>query len=284
MIIVPGLSARRFSESVSRASSAEIANISRSRFPDGEMYLRIESPLRGEDILVISTSRTEAEIIDLMLLLEASRGMKPASVTLLLPYFGYARQHMRYREGEPISSSVIGNAIFSQVDRGFVVEVHDQGALEPFAEKVINLKVETSIAEFFRGSKPDYVVSPDDGGEDRVDSLARKLGSKTLIMEKERIDSRNVEIEIPEVNLNDKSVLLLDDMISTGGTIMKACSILKKKGASDIRVAAVHGLFINDSYRQISTMTDGLAVTNTLESPYSKIDISGEIYPHIGKW
>ena len=282
MKIVPGIYASAISADISRTASSEIVNVSRSRFPDGEMYLRIDSDLKGEDLLVVSNTRKDDEIIDLMLLLDACRGRNPGSITLLIPFFGYARQHMRYREGEPISSSAIGRAIFPQVDRAFIVEVHDNRAIEPFASKVKNLMVEDSIVKHLSGSKPDYVVSPDDGGEERAKAISGLLGTKYLIMEKKRIDSRTVEIEVPDADLRNRSVVLIDDMISTGGTIVKACSILRKKGVSEIHVVTIHGLFLNESFRHISEYADSISATNTIWSPYSKIDISAEIYNQMG--
>lgn len=280
MKIVPGIYSVAVSSALCKATSADIVQVTRSRFPDGEMYVRIDDSLEGEEILLVSSTRRDEEIIDLLLLLDACRGRKCGNITLLIPYFGYARQHMRYRDGEAVSSYAIGQAAFSLADRAFVVEVHDLEAIGVFNGKVRNLKVETSIAKSIVNT-PDFVVSPDDGGRERAGVLARALGCSSFSMEKKRIDSRTVEMEVPEQNISGKSVVIIDDIISTGGTVAKACSVLKEKGASKIDVVAIHGLFVNNSYGKIMEFADSITVTNTIDTPYSKIDISAEIYDQI---
>ncbi|MCL4330559.1 MAG: ribose-phosphate diphosphokinase [Candidatus Thermoplasmatota archaeon] len=281
MFLLPASSCNELCENLAKRLNLRLAGIERKRFPDGEMYIRIEEDLGGSDVMIVGNSRSDEEVVDSILLHEAARGMAPRSLVSLVPYFGYARQHMRYLPGEPISMQGIGQSYLRYSDRAFVIDIHDESALLVFGGKLSNIHIRSSFINYYRDRNISYVVSPDDGALWRAREVASGLGCDVFNFEKKRIDAWKVRMEPIDTDLKGGNVLLLDDIISTGGTIISAIELLKTMKAGKIYVSAVHGLLINGAAEKISQASGEIAVTNTIKSKYSKIDISEEVSKYI---
>lgn len=282
MLLLPGNNCEDLCKKLSARLNAEIADVEKRRFPDGEIYLRILGDLSDEEILVVSDTRSDSGIMETIFLLEAARGMNPGKLHLFIPYFSYSRQHMRYKQGESVSSKALVDIYNQYVDSIITIDIHDEETVG-FSEKpFFNLKMGMSLKEFYSDFRPDIIVSPDDGGIERAKRLGELLGSMATNLDKVRLDSRNVAIQAPEgVDFRGKKILLIDDIISTGGTMIKAMELLKSKGISSLSVCAIHGIFVNSSDDRISSIADDLSVTNTIQGDYSKIDISSEVARHL---
>ncbi len=277
MYIVPSSTAYGLSEKLASILSADISEVERKRFPDNEMYVRVKEDISGQDVMVIGNTKNDSDLIEYLLLLNAVREEDPKSLTAIIPYFGYARQHMRYHSGEPISSKVFTEAISEYADRIISVELHNDQTIKYSKVPFINIKIMNPIYQYFKNGDIDYIISPDDGGYERARNLANKLGVESYYINKKRINSNTVQMDLPNVNYKNKNVLLVDDIISTGGTIIRASQMLKDRGVNQIGVCAVHGIFAGNSDKKISDIATNLIVTDTIESKYSKITIAGEI-------
>ncbi len=282
MLLLAGNNSVNLCDRLSKRLDADMAKVEKKRFPDGELYLRILTDLSGEDVLMVSDTRSDGGILETILLLEAARGMNPKNLTLFVPYFSYMRQHMRYASGEPISSKVLVEIYSRYADSIATVDIHDEETLGFSSKPFHNMKITGAVKDYYEPLSPDLVVSPDDGGIDRARSIAKMLGATPVQMDKIRIDSRHVEIKVPDgMEFKGKKVLLIDDIISTGGTMIKAIELLRSRGVANLSVCAIHGLFVNESNKKISALADDLAVTNTVQGEYSKIDISSEVASHL---
>lgn len=277
MIIVPTSNSQKLCRSVGERLNATIADKTVKRFPDGEMYVRIKDDISDEAAVVIGNTRTDADLVEMLLTLNAAREGSASSVVAVVPYFGYSRQHKIYNPGEAISSKVMTEALFLYADRMYAVDLHDEETLEYSSKPFENIKIVKSIGDYFREYGLDYVVSPDDGGSQRARAISEDIGAESFFLNKVRIDSRTVKMEVPDVDINGKKVLLVDDIISTGGTIMRSAGIMKEKGASEVYISAVHGIFTNGSDMKIKEAADEVAVTDTIESGYSTISIAEEV-------
>lgn len=259
MILLSAREPTSLHSELAKAFGASIGTVESRSFPDGELYLRIMDDLKGQDVLVVQNTRTEHDFLSLLMLLEAARALEPARLDLLVPYFGYARQHMRYNIGEPISSKVIVDAISPYVDAMFCVDIHDEETLEYSSKPFNNIHITQSILNHYKNSDISYVISPDDGGYERVKTVANLLGAVPLHLDKKRESDSVVKVVMNEVaDIYGKNVLLLDDVISTGGTILQSLDLLKRRKVSSLYVCAVHGIFANKSDETIAFSCSGL--------------------------
>ncbi len=277
MYIVPSSTAYNISRRLANILSCNVSNVIRKRFPDNEMYLKIIEDLKGQDVIVIGNTRSDSDIIEYLLLLDAVKEEEPQSITAVIPFFGYARQHMRYNNGEPVSSKVFTEAINIYADKIISVELHDEQTLTYSKVPFINLKIIDPVYKYFLNKNIDYVISPDDGGYERAKTIASKLDLPAYYINKKRIDSKTVKMELPEVDYSNKNILLTDDIISTGGTIVRATKLLKENNANKIYACAIHGVFALNSNEKIEKYVDELIVTDTIETKYSNITISNEL-------
>ncbi|WP_276922751.1 ribose-phosphate diphosphokinase [Ferroplasma acidiphilum] len=277
MYIVPSSTAYNVSRKLASIFSCNVSGVVRKRFPDNEMYLKIIDDVKGEDVLLVGNTRGDQDIIEYLLLLDAIKEEEPKSITAVVPFFGYARQHMRYNNGEPVSSKVFTQAINQYADRIITVELHDEQTLNYSKVPFTDIKIINPIYKYFMDKNIDFVISPDDGGYERVKLMGSKLGIPAYYIDKKRIDSTTVKMTLPEEDYKDKNILILDDIISTGGTIIKASRMLKDKGVRNIYACAIHGVFANNSNEKIERYVNELTVTDTIETKYSNITISGEI-------
>ncbi len=277
MYIVPSSTAYNVSRKLANIFSCNVSGVVRKRFPDNEMYLKIIDDVAGEDVLLVGNTRSDSDIIEYLLLLDAIKEEEPKSITAIIPFFGYARQHMRYNNGEPISSKVFTKAVNQYADRIITVELHDEQTLDYSDVPFTDIKIIDPVHNYFKNKGIDIVMSPDDGGYERAKIMGDKLGIPAYYIDKKRIDSTTVKMVLPDEDYMNKNVLLLDDIISTGGTIMKASKLIRQSGAKNIYACAIHGVFANDSNEKIEKYVNELAVTDTIETKYSNITVSEEI-------
>ncbi len=277
MYIVPSSTAYNVSRKLASIFSCNVSGVVRKRFPDNEMYLKIIDDISGEDVLLVGNTRSDSDIIEYLLLLDAIKEEEPKSITAVIPFFGYARQHMRYNNGEPVSSKVFTKAVNQYADSIITVELHDEQTLDYSDVPFTDIKIIEPIYSYFKNKSIDFVMSPDDGGYERAKIMGDKLGIPAYYIDKKRIDSTTVKMVLPEEDYMNKNVLLLDDIISTGGTIMKASKLIRQSGARNIYACAIHGVFANDSNEKIEKYVNELAVTDTIETKYSNITVSEEI-------
>ncbi|MGC8608719.1 MAG: ribose-phosphate diphosphokinase [Thermoplasmata archaeon] len=281
MKIVALTSSIELAKKVSENMKIGLVQPQERRFPDGEMYIHVEDDLSGEDVFIIGNTRKDEDIIEMLLSISAVSDYSPKSLNLIIPYFGYARQHKRYNRGEPVSSQVFAEMLSLHSDTICTVEIHDEQTLKYSQKPFSNLHVFSSIAKHFIDKQIDYVVSPDDGGLDRAKTVASELNTEYFYIDKKRIDDRTVEMKMPDVKVNGKNVLIVDDIISTGGTIAMSSEILRKKGANKIYVSAVHGLFANGADEKILKYSDEINVTDTVQGKYTSISVYEEVSDYI---
>ena len=257
---------------------ATIGNVETRQFPDKEIYLRIQEDLKDQNVLVVQNIRTERDFLELLFLLEAARSMEPSRIDLVFPYFQYARQHMRYNIGEPISSKVIVEAVSPYVDALYSIDIHNEETLEFSSKPFNNFEITDSIVKHYKEMDISFVVSPDDGGYNRAMRIGKALGSTAFHLDKKRENDSTVKVVMNDIlDIYGRNILLIDDIISTGGTVLQSIELLKRRKVNKIYVCAVHGIFANRCDETISFSTSGLSVTNTIESIFSSIDVSEEI-------
>lgn len=273
MIVVPGSASGALAKSLAHHMAVPLAEVAHRRFPDDEYHLRIGADLSGEDAVLVQTTWPDRNIVEFLLMVDAAREFPVKSLTAVVPYYGYARQDKKFASGEPISSRAIARAITAGVDRLVTVDIHDTLTLKWFDGKMANVSAMGQIAAYLKNYKPgiDVVIAPDDGSMYRAKTVAEALGVEFDFMEKKRIDGHTVEIKPKKLSVSGKNVALVDDIISTGGTIVQSTNVLKAQGAGKVVAACTHGVFAAGALQKLKVTCDLIVSTDTIENETTAI-------------
>ena len=281
MHVIGGSASTALAERVSRElGNAPFGIPFVKRFPDGELYLRVGGRLTGEDVVLVQSTRTDRDVIELLLLEDAIREAGASRLFVVVPYFGYARQDRPFFPGEPVSARAFGRHLELEADAVVTVDMHSIATLKGFTKPAFEASGIPAVARLLRERTVDLLVSPDKGGVDRVRRMAQLLDKPWMSLEKKRIDSEHVELSLPAqtpVDLAEKEVVILDDVISTGATIVEAAKLLKRQRVKSIAAACTHGLFLKDAFERIKAVADELYSTDTLDNPAEKASVAPDI-------
>lgn len=263
---------------VSKLLKAEHGKLETKKFPDGEIYVKAETRVKGREVAVIASTRTSDDLMQLFLTLDAVRSAGARMVHTVTPYLPYMRQDKVFTDGEPLSAKLILKIIDEASDDITVVNAHfldDAGRNTFHGVTIRNLDARPLLAEYFRdkAGKP-FVIAPDAGSLQYAKRAAHYLDCDFNHLQKKRVSGEEVIIRDKTIPAAGKDVIILDDIISTGGTIVNACRIIRSWKPASISVGCVHGLFLKgiDSFNGV---VDRLVCTNTLETPVSKVSVAG---------
>ena len=278
MYVVSGSASKNIASHLVRELSANIADVEIRRFIDGECYVRVKDDLEGEDVVIVQNTYPDENIIETILLKSAVKDMGPRSLTLVIPYFGYARQDRKFLEGEAVSAKALAEIIGEDVDLIVTVDPHKDYITEFFKTKAISCSAVPEIARYLADRDIDVVLAPDKGAVGRAKRASEILGCESDFLEKVRISDEIVEMKTKRIDVKDKTVAIIDDIISTGGTMAKAVEEMKKQGAKKIYVACTHGLFIGNAIDKIEKAGASEVIsTDTIENAYSKVKVAPQI-------
>ncbi len=279
MIIVPGSASRKLAESLAKKIDASIAHIEQQRFPDSECYLRIHTDLHGEDVVLVQTAFPDENIIELYLLQHAIRDFKPAKLTTVIPYLGYARQDKKFNPGEALSAQAIIELVQKLSDAVITVDVHSKSILEWFDVHVEEVSGMPPLGSYLREMKtpPEIVIAPDEGAKERAAAVAKTIGCEYDYLQKHRLSGEKVEIKPKELDVSGRTVAIVDDIISTGGTIIEATKQLKKNGAERVYAACTHGIYAKNALPRLQDVCDTIISTDTVERETSVVSVANEI-------
>jgi ribose-phosphate pyrophosphokinase len=268
MLILPTESSKNLAHRVAEHIGAKVVNVEKKVFPDGEIYVRAMQPLDGS-VVVMGNSYPNDSFIELLFLQDLAS--ESSNITTVVPYFGYSRQDRRFLNGECIAAKSVANLLETKCDSIITVNLHKDYVRDYFTRaKAINLLPSREIAG--TGIGADIVLSPDIGSFYLAEAVARDIDAKASHFDKKRISSTEIISSLDE-DVDGMSVLLVDDIISTGTTIIKSCETLRARGAKRIDVTCVHGLFLRGSERMVN-QCDSVNASDTIESELSDYTVS----------
>lgn len=275
MYVISGTASKTVAEGISKELDVPLAGMISKRFPDKEMYIQIVDDVSDEDVIIVQTTYPDPNIIELFLLQNAAEEAKAKSITVVIPYFGYARQDTKFKDGEPISAKALANLISLSADKVITVDPHKEHILDFFSTSAVSCSAVPELAKYLKEKDVDMVLAPDKGALERAKKASELIRCEFDYMEKTRINGETIKIKPKNLNAAGKNVAIIDDIISTGGTMAKSIKELKKYGAKKVFVSCTHGLFAGDAVKKlISAGCDKIISTDTIISDYSKVKIA----------
>lgn len=267
MQIIPGISSQTLTKHVC-SIVGELASVEYKRFPDGELYVRIRDEI--EEPTIIQSIVTDSDLICLLQLIDACS--EAEKVRVIIPYLGYARQDKVFKRGEAISARAIASHI--KAEKVYTINVHSELIKNYFTCEHVDLNAGPVIGEYFSFAKDPIFIAPDEGAADLARSAA-SVGYDYDVLHKERISPEEVRTVPKRLDVTGRDAILIDDIISTGGTMVEATKILKKSGARNVYVACVHAVFVDDAVTRLFDVgVEQIYSTDTIESIFSKISVS----------
>ena len=246
------------------------------RFRDGEINLRIGETVRGAEVFVIqpTCSPADANLMELLIMIDALRRASAASIAAVIPYYGYARQDRKTQPRDPIVAKLVANLLTAAgADRVLTMDLH-AGQIQGFFDiPVDNLKALPIMADYFakKGLDDVVVVSPDVGGVARARELSQRLGAPLAIIDKRRPQPNVAEVMHVIGDVQGKSAILIDDIVDTGGTLVQAAEALLEHGAQEVYACATHPVLSDPGAERLqASPIKEIVVTNTIPLPVHK--------------
>ena len=254
----------------------EVGDARVSRFSDGEIQVKINESVRGADVFIIQPTCTPVNenLMELLILIDAIRRASARRITAVLPYFGYARQDRKTRARDPITAKLVSNLItVSGARRVIAMDLH-AGQIQGFFDIPVDHLVGVPIlAKYFneKGLENKVVVSPDLGGVTRARDLAERIGAPNAIIDKRRPEPNVAEIMNIIGDIEGKTVIMVDDIIDTAGTITQGAQALMERGAKEVYVCCTHPILSGPAVdRLANSPIKEVVVTNTIPLPPEK--------------
>ncbi|MBW9222503.1 ribose-phosphate diphosphokinase [Methanothermococcus sp. SCGC AD-155-C09] len=282
MIIVPGRNSQELAHKVSKLTNYKLLRTEFKRFPDGELYIRIHDndTIKNEDVVFIQTQNNQNDsIVEGILISDILREEGARSITLVAPYLAYARQDKKFNPGEPISIRGLAR-IYSQLfDRIITINPHEIHIESFFKVPFIYGSAVDKLASYVKDKLDNPIVlSPDKGAINLAKVASEVIGCEYDYLEKVRISPSEIKVAPKNLDVKDKGVLIVDDIISTGGTVATAIKMLKEQGANRVIASCVHPILIGDALNRLYVGgADEVIGTDTFPSPVSKISVDDVI-------
>lgn len=269
-IIFSGTSNPELAGAVARYMNMELGKAEISCFPDGEKLIKLESDVRGRDVYVIQSTCTpvDVNVMELLIFLDCLKRASAARITAVIPYFGYARQDRKDAGRVPVTAKLLANIITSAgANRVLSLDLHAQQIQGFFDIPLDHLSAEPVLVQYLREKRiPDLtVVAPDVGNMKTASRYATALNAELAIIHKRRLTGQEVICEEMIGSVEGRNVVMVDDMISTAGTITGAAEMVKKRGAKKVVVGATHGVFAGPAIGRLEAAPiDEVFVTDTI--------------------
>jgi len=281
MKIILGPASKELGEKIAELTDIGKVPVVHKTFPDGENYIRLEGKMQDEHVVIVQTTSPpqDSKLMQLAFMADAAKRSGARKVTAIVPYLAYARQDKIFLQGENVSIETVGNMLAAAgVNELITVNVHQEHALAKFPFPARSLSAIPLIAEYFvkKGVKKAFALSPDKGAMHIAQQAQQVLGGECGHLEKQRDRYTGQTSQTGKsLNVKGKTVIIFDDIISTGGTIVGAAKILRELGATHVFTACVHALLVGDAEKRIREAgVEEIVGTDSVPSSASKVSLA----------
>lgn len=271
MIVFSGTANQLLADKIMRYLGGKLGEVDICRFPDGEIHVQIMDNVRGRDVFMVQSlcSRPNEVLIELLIMIDAARRGSAARITAVLPYYCYARQDRKDRPRVPITAKLVANLLVAAgANRVLAMDLHSQQIQGFFDIPVDHLHAAPVLAKYLREKelKKLVVVAPDTGGAKTAYGYSQLMGTGLAIVAKQRLAACEVDAFSVVGDVNGCDVIMIDDMVTTCGTLCAAARILREHGAASITAAVTHAPLSDLGVRRLQDETSltELVVTDTI--------------------
>ncbi len=277
-MIIGGSASQKLAAKIAWELGETICPMETRKFPDGERYIRIGGDVNENAVVIQSTGYPQDQnLIELFLIIKTLKSLNVENVKVVIPYFGYGRQEKRFRDGEAVSAAAIAQLIEAAgASEIYSINLHENGICDFFDIPAYNISAMPLIADYIgeRYENP-IIVAPDKGALPFAEEIAESLGCECDYLEKVRLSPEKVETKTKNLDVKGKEAIIIDDIISTGGTIVNASNILRQHNADKVVVSCIHPVLVEDALLKIFTAgVDDVIATDTLRSDVSMISVA----------
>jgi len=282
MKIISGPASKELAEKVSALTGYGNVPVAFKVFPDGESYVRLEGNIQGENVAIVQTACPPAQdgrLFQLAFMADAAKRGGAVKVSAVVPYLAYARQDKMFLQGEGVSVETVARMLKAAgIDELLTVNIHSEHALKQFPFPAKTVSAIPLLAEYFvqKGVRGAFALSPDKGAMHIAKQAQTVLGGEAGHLDKQRDRYTGQTKQTAEgLNVKGKTVIIFDDIISTGGTIVGAAKILREQGAKHVFCACVHGLLIGDAEKRIlDAGVEEIVGTDSVPGSVSKVSLA----------
>ena len=282
MKVISGPASKELAEAVSALTGFGNVPVASKVFPDGESYVRLEGNVQSESVAIVQTTCPPAQdgrLFQLAFMADAAKRGGAVKVTAVVPYLAYARQDKMFLSGEGISVETMARMLKTAgIDELLTVNIHSEEALKQFPFPAKTVSAIPLLAQYFvdKGFKGAFALSPDKGAMYIAKQAQEVLGGDAGSLDKRRDRYTGQTKQTAEgLNVKDQTVIIFDDIISTGGTVVGAAKILREQGAKHVFCACVHGLLIGDAEKRIlDAGVEEIVGTDSVPGSVSKVSLA----------
>ena len=290
MIITTCGNSTKIAKRLAKKLKATFSPLTIKSFPDGDIYLKFNTKIRKQEVVIVQSFQPHSDmsLFDIVFAAETAKQLGAKKVILVAPYLAYMRQDKMFNYGECISSRVMAKLLNKSVDKIITIDPHlhrYKSLKDIFTIPATKLTANSVIATFIKKSiKNPVIIGPDWESYQWADVIAKLVGCESTCLEKTRFSSRTVKSKmIKPIECKDKNVVIVDDIISTGHTMIEAAKKAKKMGAASVTAIGVHGLFVEGAIDQMKKYFDNIYTTNCIEHETNKIDVSSLLLEKLQK-
>ncbi|HYE07823.1 MAG TPA: ribose-phosphate pyrophosphokinase [Planctomycetota bacterium] len=268
MRIFSGNGNRPLAEAIGAAIDVRLGEMTCARFPDGEVKVQLHEDVRGADVFVVQSTQSNDFLMELLVIADALRRASAARITAVVPYFGYARQDRKHEGRVPITAKLVANIMTTAgINRLLTVDLHAQQIQGFFDVPVDHLTALPVQLEYLNQLNLEsvVVVSPDTGSIKLADRVAKRLKAGLAIIDKRRTGDSKTEVANVIGDIDGANVVIVDDMITTAGSMTNAIKVARQHGAKRVIAVCTHAVFCGDAFDRLSDVKlDDLVITDTI--------------------
>lgn len=279
-LILPLPGAEALATEIAAGLPAELAAVETRRFPDGESYVRLPPEVAGRDVVIVcSLARPDEQFLRLVFAARAARELGATRLTLVAPYLAYMRQDKRFQPGEALTSRHFADLISREFDALITVDPHlhrHKALSEVYSIPATALRAAPLLADWIKlNVERPLIIGPDIESEQWVSQVAERAAAPHLVLSKQRHGDRDVEIAIPDLGAwRDRQPVLIDDIVSSGRTMIETAEGLVARGLAKPVCVAVHALFADDAFQRLSERARSVISTNTISHASNGISVA----------